>query len=248
VPEEVVFATKPQLAAQMLWHALDAGLPGKWVTGDSVYGSNRPLRAGLEERKKAYALEVRCSEKVAVQGASKRVDRIAAGLGAEQWQRLEASDGSKGPRLYDWACVELDKIDVPGWQKWLVVRRSLVEGEKPADLSYVLVFAPIGTTLQEMVTVIGTRWTVEQCFEESKGEVGLDQYEVRTFQGWYRHITLAMLAHAFLVDLRMQSQTQVKESGQNEELSEKKIWRPSQPLSPSKTLLAFKRLRGLACP
>jgi SRSO17 transposase len=183
-----------------------------------------------------------------VKGQSKRVDLIASGLGAEQWQRLSAGDGCKGPRLYDWACVELDKIDVPGWQKWLVVRRSLVEGEKPADLSYVLVFAPTGTTLQEMVTVIGTRWTVEQCFEESKGEVGLDQYEVRSYHGWYRHITLAMLAHAFLVDLRMQSQTQGKESGQNEESSEKKIWRPSQPLSPSKSLLAFKRLRGLACP
>jgi SRSO17 transposase len=232
----------------MVWHALDAGLEAKWVTGDSVYGSNRPLRAGLEERKKAYALEVRCSEKVAVQGASKRVDRIAAELGAEQWQRLSAGDGSKGPRLYDWACVELDKPKQEGWQKWLVVRRSLVIGEKPADLAYVLVFAPIGTTLQEMVTVIGTRWTVEQCFEESKGEVGLDQYEVRTFQGWYRHITLAMLAHAFLTVLRTQSQTQMKDAGQNEESSEKKRWKPSLPLFPSKTLSAFKRLRGLTCP
>ncbi len=248
VPEEVKFATKPQLAAQMVWRALDAGLEAKWVTGDSVYGSNRPLRAGLEERKKAYALEVRCSEKVAVQGASKRVDRIASGLGAEQWQRLSAGDGSKGPRLYDWACVELDKPKQEGWQKWLVVRRSLEAGEKPADLAYVLVFAPCGTTLSEMVTVIGTRWTVEQCFEEAKGEVGLDQYEVRTFQGWYRHITLAMLAHAFLMILRTQSQTLGEASGQNEESSEKKRGKPSLPHSPSKTLSAFKRLRGLACP
>src|SRR5436190_5854854 len=122
-----------------------------------------------------------------MQGASKRVDRIVAGLGAEQWQRLSAGDESLGPRLSDWACIELDKPKQQGWQKCVVVRRSLVEGEKPADLAYVLVFAPIGTTLQEMVTVIGTRWTVEQCFEEAKGEVGLDQYEVRTFQGWYRH-------------------------------------------------------------
>ncbi len=245
VPEEVVFATKPQLAARMLWRALDAGIPAKWVTGDSVYGSHRPLRAGLEERCQAYALAVKCSEKVAVQGECQRVDRIAAGLGADQWQRLSAGSGSKGPRLFDWACVELDKPEQEGWQRCLVVRRSLVSGEKPAALAYVLVFAPMGTTLAEMVQVIGTRWTVEQCFEEAKGEVGLDEYEVRSWQGWYRHITLCMLAHAFLMVLRTQSQAQLPETGENEG---KKRWRPSQPHSPSQSLSAFKRLRGLACP
>src|SRR5438270_10989032 len=147
VPEEVVFATKPQLAARMLWRALDAGLPAKWVTGDAVYGSHRPLRAGLEERCQAYALAVKCTEKVAVQGECQRVDRIAAGLGADQWHRLSAGSGSKGPRLFDWAYIELDKPEQEGWQRYLVVRRSLVSGEKPAALAYVLVFAPLGTTL-----------------------------------------------------------------------------------------------------
>jgi SRSO17 transposase len=245
VPEGVKFATKPQLAAQMLWHALDAGLVAKWVTGDCVYGSNRPLRAGLESRKQAFALCVKCSEKVQVQGEAKRVDRIAAGVPSEQWQRLSAGEGSKGPRLFDWACVELDKIDVPGWQRSLLLRRSLVEGEKPAELAYILVFAPIGTTLQEMVEAHGMRWTVEQCLEEGKGEVGLDEYEVRSWHGWYRHITLAMFAHAFLTVLQIQSQTQVPEI---EESCEKKRWRPSQPHSLSQSLSAFKRLRGLVCP
>ncbi len=245
VPEEVTFATKPQLAARMLWRALDAGLCAKWVTGDCVYGSHRPLRAGLEERSQAYALCVKCSESVDVQGERKRVDRIAADLGADQWQRLSAGSGSKGPRLFDWACVELDKPEQEGWQRCLVVRRSLVEGEKPADLAYVLVFAPCGTTLQEMVAPIGTRWTVEQCFEEGKGEVGLDEYEVRSWHGWFRHITLSMLAHAFLMVLRMQSQTQMPQTEQNEE---KKSWRLSQPHPPSQSLSAFKRRRGLACP
>jgi SRSO17 transposase len=248
VPEEVKFATKPQLATRMLFHALDTGLPAKWVTGDSVYGSNRPLRTGLEKRLQAYALAVKCSEKVQVQGTSKRVDRIAAGIEEDQWHRLSAGNGSKGPRLYDWACVELDKGDVPGWQKWLVVRRGLESGEKPADLAYVLVFAPIGTTLSEMVAVIGTRWTVEQCFEEAKGEVGLDQYEVRSWHGWHRHITLAMLAHAFLVVVRMQSQLPMPQIEQSEEASGKKRWRPFQPHSPSHSMTPFKRLRGLACP
>jgi len=248
VPEEVTFATKPQLAARMLFHALDAGLYAKWVVGDSVYGSNRPLRTGLEGRSQAYAFCVKRSEKVLVQGEPKRVDRIAASIGADQWQRLSAGNGSKGPRLFDWACVELDMPEKQGWQRYLVVRRSLENGEKPADLAYVLVFAPSGTTLEEMVKAIGMRWTVEQCFEEGKGEVGLDEYEVRSWHGWHRHITLSMLAHAFLLDLRIQSQTQMEDAGPNEASDEKKRWRLSQPHSPSKTLSAFKRLRGLACP
>jgi len=175
VPEEVVFATKPELAARMLWRTLDAGLCAKWVTGDTVYGSHRPLRAGLEARKQAYALAVACSEQVEVQGERKRVDRIAEGLSPNQWQRLSVGDGGKGPRQFVWARVELSKPEQEGWQRWLIVRRSLVSGEKPADLAYVLVFAPSGTPLSQMALAIGTRWTVEQCFEEGKGEVGLDQ-------------------------------------------------------------------------
>jgi len=176
VPEEVVFATKPELAGRMLWRTLDAGLCAKWVTGDTVYGSHRPLRAGLESRKQAYALAVSCQEQVEVQGERKRVDRIADGLEPDQWQRLSAGEGSKGPREFDWTRVELTKPEYDGWQRWLVVRRSLVSGEKPADLAYVLAFAPGGTRLPEMAAARGTRWTVEQCFEEGKGEVGLDQY------------------------------------------------------------------------
>jgi SRSO17 transposase len=243
VPEQVSFATKPELAARMLWRTLDGGLSAQWVTGDTVYGSHRPLRQGLEERSQAYALAVPCSEQVEIQGERKRADRLADGLEADQWQRISVADGSKGPRQFDWAGVELGKPEQDGWQRYLVVRRSLQAGEKPADRAYVLVFAPCGTTLAQMATAIGTRWTVEQCFEESKGEVGLDHYEVRSWQGWYRHITLCMLAHAFLVVLRMQSQTLMPESGEGEE---KKPWKPSP--SPSKTLSAFKRQRGLLCP
>jgi SRSO17 transposase len=196
-----VFASKPELAARMLWRTLDAGLRAKWVTGDTVYGSHPPLRAGLEARKQAYALAVPCSEQVAVQGERKRVDRIAEELEPDQWQRLSVGDGSKGPREFEWARVQLSKPEQEGWQRWLVVRRSLASGEHPAELAYVLVFAPTGTTLGQMAAAIGTRWTVEQCFEEGKGEVGLDQYEVRSWQGWYRHIMLCMLAQAFLTVL-----------------------------------------------
>ena len=158
---------------------------------------------------------------------------------SSQWQRLCVGDGSKGPREFAWACVELGKPEHEGWQRCLLVRRSLVLGEKPAERAYVLVFAPSGTTLAEMATAIGTRWTVEQCFQEGKGEVGLDHYEVRSWHGWYRHITLCMLAHAFLVVLRIQSQRLLP---QTEQTPEKKQWEPSVSLS------AFKHKRGLACP
>jgi SRSO17 transposase len=100
---------------------------------------------------------------------------------------LSAGAGSKGPRFFAWARVELAAPEVDGWQRWLLIRQSLDEGAKPAEVAYVLVFAPTGTSLEEMVEAFGTRWTVEQCFEEAKGEVGLDEYEVRSWHGWYRH-------------------------------------------------------------
>lgn len=237
VPEEVSFAPKPELAARMLWRTLDAGLTACWVAADTVYGSHRPLREGLEKRLQAYALAVSCQEHVEGETDRKRVDQIADAVEANQWQRIWVGNGSKGPREFDWARVELAAPEKPGWQKWLVVRRSLISGEKPAERAYVLVFAPCGTTLAEMAVAIGTRWTVEQCFEEGKGEVGLDHYEVRSWQGWYRHITFCMLAHAFLGVLRTQSLREDPEQS-----PEKKPWKPSQSLS------VFKRLRGLACP
>jgi len=198
VPASVTFATKPELAARMLWRTLDAGLPVAWVTGDTVYGSAQSLRAGLEARKQAYALAVACKEHVEVQGTRRRMDQVARGIAREDWQKLSAGMGSKGPRLFAWARIELAAPQTNGWQHWLLVRRSLDEGTKPAEMAYVLVFAPTGTSLEEMVEAFGTRWTVEQCFEEGKGEVGLDEYEVRSWHGWYRHVTLSMLALAFL--------------------------------------------------
>jgi SRSO17 transposase len=240
----VGFATKAELAARMLWRTLDAGLAACWVAGDTVYGSHRPLRQGLEERSQAYTLAVPCCEQVEVQGERKRVDRIADGLQADQWQRISVGDGSKGPREFDWVRIQRAKPERQGWQKWLVVRRSVVAGEKPAERAYILAFAPCGTTLAEMAVAIATRWTVEQCFQEGKGEVGLDHYEVRSWQGWYRHITFCMLAHAFLVVLRTQSQALMPDTGEDEE---KKRWKPCLLHSRSKTMSAFKRQRGLDC-
>lgn len=242
VPSEVGFATKPELAARMLWRTLDAGVPVAWVTGDTTYGSHRPLRAGLEARQQAYALAVTCQEHVEVAGQQRRVDHLAQEVAPEQWQRLSAGAGSKGQRLYDWVRLPLSGPVPAGWERWLVIRRSLTQGASPPDVAYVLVFARRGTTLEELVQVIGSRWTVEQCFEVGKGEVGLDEYEVRSWQGWYRHITLCMLAQAFLTVLRAQSTGPLPEQAEQEGKK-----RQPQPLHAASSLWEFKRQRGLTC-
>jgi SRSO17 transposase len=245
VPAEVKFATKPELAIRMLTRCFDAAIKPCWVVGDSVYGSSRPLRAFLEDRQQAYAMAVSCQEQVVVAGTPQRVDELARAVPADAWQCLSAGNGSKGPRVYNWTSIALKEAEIAGWQHWLVIRQSLSTGGKLPEMAYVLVFAPVGTTLQEMVEAIGSRWTVEQCFEEAKGEVGLDQYEVRSWQGWYRHITLCMLAHAFLTHLRASSQSD--EADEGEEDNKKKLLRQTRPQPPLGTLSAFKRKRGLTC-
>ena len=125
------------------------------------------------------------------------VTRWLAKVPPEGWQRLSAGDGAKGPRLYDWAY--LPHGGTPGWQMGLLIRRSPA---KPDELAFYLTHAPEGTTLAQLVRVAGTRWTIESLFEAAKSGVGLDQYEVRSWTGWHRHITLAMLAHAYLAVLR----------------------------------------------
>ena len=207
IPEDVKFATKPELAINMIKRVLDAKMPIAWFVGDSVYGSSRKLRTFLEEQQKAYALAVTCKEQVVREGKPQRVDEIAAALAPDDWQCLSAGSGSKGPRLYNWAVVPLKYAGIAGWCHYLVIRQNMETGEKAPDTAYVLIFAPVGTTIQKMVEVIGDRWTVEECFKIGKGQVGLDEYEVRSWQSWYRHITLCMIAMAFLAVLRLSSQT-----------------------------------------
>ena len=245
VPIEVGFATKPELAARMLWRTLDAGVPAAWVRGDTVYGSHRLLRAGLETRQQAYALAVTCQEHVEVAGKQQRVDQVVQQVTPQDWHRLSAGVGSKGARLYDWVRLPLSSSVPGGWERWLVIRRSIPAGAEPPEMAYVLVFARQGTPLPEMVTVMGSRWTVEQCFEGGKGEVGLDEYEVRSWQGWYRHITLCMLAQAFLTVLRAESASQEPE--QAEQRGKKREHRLQAQCSPN-TLSEFKRKRGLTSP
>jgi SRSO17 transposase len=176
VPEDVAFATKPKLGRAMLERALAAGVPCAWVAADSVYGGDYALRLWLERRPIGYVLAV-TSKQRAPSGFDSVKIRTPACFGADDWQRLSAGDGAKGPRLYDWAYREYPSLQ-PGWNRGLLVRRSITEPDK---LIYYLTFAPENTPVSTLVSVAGTRWTIESCFEAAKGEVGLDQYEVRTW-------------------------------------------------------------------
>jgi SRSO17 transposase len=205
VPAAVGFATKPALAQAMLEQAWQLGVPGQWVAGDEVYGSDPGFRRAVELHRWGYVLAVRSTEPfwhTAAGTAQLTAAAVGADLPALAWQRLSAGDGAKGERWYDWAQVESALVAPEGWTYRLLVRRGLSD---PTDLAYYLVFAPAGTTLTELVRVAGARWVIEQCFAEAKGETGLDQYEVRSWRSWHRHITLSLLAHAFLGWLRQRA-------------------------------------------
>jgi SRSO17 transposase len=195
VPEEIAFTTKPKLGLAMLERAHGVGLPFSSVTADSVYGADHTLRRWLQGKGLGYVLAVTRAQRL---GFGRVEDRLEA-LTSRAWHRLSAGDGAKGPRLYDWAYLPYGSDAAPGWEKGLLIRRSIAE---PQAIAFYLTHAPDGTALVDLVRVAGTRWTIEACFEAAKGEVGLDQYEVRSWTGWHRHITLAMLAHAYLAVLR----------------------------------------------
>jgi SRSO17 transposase len=219
VPAGVCFQTKPELALLMLEHAWRQGVPGGWVTGDEVYGQNPLLTEALEAAGRRYVFAVPATQLVwterpnVVTGprggqhlapeapAAQTVQAVVAAWRAEAWTRLSVGAGAKGPRVYDWAAqrVVAARDGLPGPDLWLLARRSC---SAPTDLAYYLSCAPADTPVATLTRVAGARWSVEQCLEEAKGETGLDQYEVRHWRSWYRHITLAMLAHAFLAATR----------------------------------------------
>jgi SRSO17 transposase len=203
IPESAGFQTKPELARRMLQRVWEAQIPIAWVVADTVYGGNLDLRGFLHAHGYAYVLAVPCNEPVGIVEPSGRRRQVhvrdvpALLLQQYEWQRLSMSEGTKGPRLFDWASVPI----LHQWQQdgrhWLLLRRSLSD---PHDLAYYFVFGPPATTLHEMVQALGTRWHIEEDFANTK-DLGLDHYEVRSFVGWYRHVTLVMLAHAFLTGI-----------------------------------------------
>lgn len=227
IPGDVVFETKPEQAVQMLRHAWEMGVPMRWVTGDEVYGEAPYLRNAIAESSRWYVLAVRANSTVWLErpevavptwsGIGRKpvkervvnsdvqpvsIPALVASWPENRWQRLEVAEGEKGPRLYDWACQRIVETQdqLPGRDAWLVVRRSPTE---PDGTAFYLSNAPAETDLLTLAQVASTRYTVEQCIEEAKGETGLDHYEVRYWHSWYRHITLSMMAHAWLASVRL---------------------------------------------
>ena len=204
LPDEVPFRTKPQLALELVERALDAGVPAAWVAADEVYGNDSKFRRALEAREQAYVVAVRSDYPVttwppyALPAAWTVAEVVATALsaGAVAWQRRSAGAGAQGPRLYDWAYLPVrPAVQDDGWLHAVLVRRH---PERTDELAYYLVYLPVGTPMEQIVRVAGARWTIDDMFKQAKGLVGLDQYEVRSWQGWYRHITLALLAFAVL--------------------------------------------------
>jgi SRSO17 transposase len=202
VPEDVTFATKPQIACDLIARALDAGMPCAWVLADALYGSDSRLRRMLEDRGQAYVLAVRSNHHLRFLTNHGLVETdpatLADELEAEVWTAHAAGEGAKGLRLYDWARIALPWSCDPGWERWLLFRRCRKE---PAKLAYYLVFAPAGTGLAELAGAAGLRWTIEECFQRAKDDLGLDHCEARSWQGWHRHMSLVMAALAFLARL-----------------------------------------------
>ncbi len=199
VPEEVRFATKGELAKAMLRRALETGVPARWVVADTVYGTARGLRGWLEERGRWYVLAVPATQGVYHEGRQRQARTVAKHLSEEAWFRASAGRGSKGERLYDWACVPLPDPATTEAGCWLLLRRST---DDPAEYACYLAYGPAETLVHELIRIAGRRWSIEDGFEAAKGEVGLDEYEVRKWDGWHRHVTLCLLAHAFLAVLR----------------------------------------------
>ncbi|MET7951636.1 IS701 family transposase [Micromonospora sp. NPDC005324] len=188
------FATKPALGLRMLERAITAGLPARWVTGDEAYGQDSKFRTWLQQQRIGYVLAVPRNQRVPTTVGNSRPVVLAASAPALAWKRRSSGDGAKGPRLYDWAVASLpDTVD--GYGHWLLIRRSITN---PTDLAYYLCFGPADTQDEQLTRVAGTRWAIEECFQTAKTEVGLDHYQVRRYDAWYRHITLVLCAHAYL--------------------------------------------------
>ena len=203
IPADVAFLTKPALAKQMLERAFAAEIPATWVSGDEVYGDDGAFRRWLVEAHHPYVLAVSAHHPVWLAGTQERADRLIMALPPEAWGPLSAGTGSQGERLYAWACLQVPYESAPGMAHWLLARRSLSD---PTAIAYYRVFGPTDTAVATMVHVAGMRWAIEASFEDAKGEVGLDHYEVRKWTAWYRHVTLALLAHAYLEVTRRQAE------------------------------------------
>lgn len=259
VPDAVRFATKPQMAVQMIERAMAAAVPFGFVVADSIYGVGA-LEMGLRQAGKGYVLGVNANSQfnswdkpTAVAGTA---ETIAQALAPSAWQRLSAGAGSQGARLYDWAYLELADLEADEfnpelrgtWTRGLLIRRSIADN----DLAYFTTWCPAGTPIDMLVSVEGCRWAIEDSFETAKTELGLDHNETRSWHGWHRHVSLIMLAFAMLTTIRhhanqsVASQTLIRPSQKRQSLSSDgrsrksaalpRVWRSGASSQPTSSL------------
>ena len=202
VPEDITFATKPAMACEMVTRLLDECIPCAFVLADAVYGADFRFRRMLEERQQSYVLAVRSNQTLRFMEEWTLIQtdpvKMVAALPADAWLPLSAGEGAKGPRLYDWARIQLNYQAPDGFSRWMLARRSLRD---PEAIAYYFAFARSDTTLAELAAAAGLRWTIEECFLRAKDDLGLDHCEARSWHGWHRHISLVMAAAAFLARL-----------------------------------------------
>jgi hypothetical protein len=233
VPEDLVYQTKPEIGLKLLQAAEKRGdLPFFWVAADELYGDSPTFRDGVAEMGKCYFTEIKCNTPVrSVRPAvhvpewkghgrhpirlrlchpsdrPTQVNQLAAGIPKTGWTRAMVKEGSKGPIICDFAFLRLTESrgNLPGPEVWLIIRRNVLD---PAVIKYYFSNAPASTPVIEFIRISGMRWPIETIFKESKGEVGLDHYERRSWLGWHHHMLLVSLAHHFLVRLRIRFQEQ----------------------------------------
>jgi len=228
IPDSVEFKKKPELAQEMLQRAFNNQIKPAWVLGDEVYSSYK-LRSFLESYLQPYVLAVASNHTVTIGFEQHKVNELLKSVAPHAWQTISAGSGSKGQRYYQWMRMVINSDSPDGWERWLLIRRNI---KAQNEIAFYIAFAPKSKTLEDMAQAAGSRWTIEECFEMAKGEVGLDQYEVRSWIGWYRHITFAMLALSFLTKIRWNlEQSEIR-------LLEKKVQ--------GNPMLYFLKSRGLA--
>jgi len=236
VPAEVKFQTKPNMGLEMLHEAYNAGFPFTWVTGDCIYGDFRDIRFWVESVNKRYVMSVSGKEYVWIGFKQHKIGSLIKKIPENAWVEASCGNGSKGERLYEWFINAVNTPNGTGCLRHLLVRRSLSDKE---DMRAYICYAPENTETSEFIRIAGTRWTVEMCFAESKDEVGLDQYEVRSHDGWYKHITLVCLAHAFLTVLKNRHQEILSVEHDDFEVV-------SETVPTKHSLTEFKKKRGLS--
>lgn len=203
IPQGAEFLTKPQQAQAMIDRALQAGVPFAWFTADETYGQAKWLQAWLEERDVWYVMAIRCSDTLTTPEGERRADALIAAVPSRSWQKISAGAGAHGPREYDWARVPVrigQKKRGRGY--WLLARRSRTD---PEDIAYYACYGPRRSGTADLAWAAGSRWHIEEAIQQAKGEAGLDQYQVRSWRAWYAHVTLSMLALAWLSASRAQT-------------------------------------------